>query len=100
IYELAGKLLLAHLSANVGYYNRSVWTLMDPTERRLSLEAALGGNTDVLSALDDRPIAVSGNYVAFPYNGPFPEWTDEREDDPDEALASIVTLPTRGLFAE
>jgi hypothetical protein len=90
--------ILKHLNGNQGYYNRMVWILMDPTERRLFLEAALGSNNPLLYALDDRPLAVSGNSVAFAYNGPVPNATEEEEDP--EPLESIVTLPTRGLFAE
>lgn len=73
--------------------------LMDPTERRLILETALGG-ADLLSAVDDKPIAASGNPVASIYDGPMPDWADKRDSDNEEALESIVTLPTRGLFAE
>jgi hypothetical protein len=90
--------LVQHLNANSVYYNRAVWMLMDPAERRLYLEAALGSDSPILSAIDDKPIAVSGNSVAFVYDGPLPftqaaasEWGP---------LESIVTLPTRGLFAE
>ena len=91
---------MMHLAGNQGYYNRSVWMLLDSTERSLYLESALEDHADILGAMDDRPIAVSGNYVAFDYYGPLSGFTEEREDDPDEPLASIVTLPTRGLFAE
>src|SRR5262249_12373390 len=70
--------------------------LLDSTERRLYLEAALGNSVDILAAMDDRPIAVSGNYVAFPYNIS----VVEQDGDWNKVLESIVTLPTRGLFAE
>jgi hypothetical protein len=90
--------LLRHLQGNFGYYNRAVWMLMDPTERRMHLEAALGDDNDLLAGIDDTPIAVSGNHVAFPYNGPNLEIGFDEEDP--EALEAIVTLPTRGLFAE
>jgi|GEM_PF-2430743 len=96
--QLCAAKLLSHLAANQGYYNRIVWMLMDPTERRLFLEAALG-NSELLFAMDDRPLAVSGNYLAFAYNVPIPDWGAVTEVDL-ESLESIVTLPTRGLFAE
>ncbi len=92
--------LIKHLNANIGYYNRAVWFLMDPVERRLYLERALGADNELLSAIDDRPIAVSGSRVAFAYDGPVPDDGGEAADDSHEALESIVTLPTRGLFAE
>ncbi len=89
--------LLKHLNANIGYYNRAVWVLMDPVERRLYLEMTLG-DSDLLAAIDDKPIAVSGNRVAFIYDGPMPSAASD--DAALEPLESIVTLPTRGLFAE
>jgi len=90
--------LLKHLNANIGYYNRAVWILMDPVERRLYLEMTLG-ESDLLSAIDDKPIAVSGNQVAFIYDGPLPSAADD-DDVELKPRESIVTLPTRGLFAE
>jgi len=73
---------------------------MDRVERRLYLEMALGADSELLAAIDDRPIAVSGSRVAFAYDGPVPDDGVEAADDSHEALESIVTLPTRGLFAE
>jgi hypothetical protein len=99
--EICESRLLNHLRSNAGYYSRAVWILMDPGERRMYLEATLGADADLLSAIDDKPIAVSGNHVAFPYNGKLPDGIDASIDESEpEALESIVTLPTRGLFAE
>ncbi len=98
--ELCVAKLLSHLNGNQGFYNSGVWVLQNPVERRIRIESALVGNSDLLDALDDMPIAVSGNCVAFPYDGPIPGWLDTRPEDPDAPLEDIVTLPTRGLFAE
>lgn len=92
--------LLRHLQDNQGYYNGAVWMLMDAVERRLYLEEALRDRQDILNGMDDKPLAISGNHVAFQYNGPLADWQDVREDDPKEPIEDIVTLPTRGLFAE
>ncbi len=92
--------LLSHLAANQGYYNRAVWMLMDPTERRLFLESVLDNSPAVLAGLDDKPLAVSGNYVAFEYFGPVPTPADDTRVTPEWPIESIITLPTRGLFAE
>lgn len=95
--ELAQVRLLWHLQANQGFYNGAVWMLMDPIERRLYLERALFDRLDVLHGLDDRPLAISGNHVAFGFRGPIAATPPAAEDPP---LEDIVTLPTRGLFAE
>jgi hypothetical protein len=98
--ELCTTRLLAHLNGNQGYYNGCVWVLQNPIERRLRLEAALSAHPDLLDALDDVPLAISGNYVAFAYDGPFVNWEAERASDPALPVEDIVTLPTRGVFAE
>ena len=98
--ELCSARLLNHLQNNQGYYNSAVWLLMDAVERRLYLENALQGRPDILNGMDDKPLAISGNYVAFPYNGPLARWEDSTDEIPTAPVEDIVTLPTRGLFAE
>jgi hypothetical protein len=93
--KLCSARLLKHLESNQGFYNGAVWMLMDGVERRLYLEQALADRPDILDRMDDRPIAVSGNHVAFQYSGASPQ-----TDTPVESAEDIVTLPTRGLFAE
>jgi hypothetical protein len=93
--------LLRHLNGNLGYYNRVIWLIQDPIERRLYLEKALEDHPDLINALADTPIAVSGNYLAFALNtaedleSQRPE--DDRENPPQ---VSILSLPTHGVFAE
>jgi hypothetical protein len=96
--ELCEARLLAHLNANRGFYSSAVWVLMDAVERRLYVEAALQSRPDILDGMDDRPIAVSGNSVAFPYTSP--SSTSRKPGAAVEDIEDIVTLPTRGLFAE
>lgn len=98
--QICASKLLVHLQGNQGYYNRAVWMLMDAVERRLYLETALTDHIDILDSMDDNPIAISGNYVAFPFRGEIQQWNDEREDDPKAPIEDIVTFPTRGMFAE
>jgi Protein of unknown function (DUF4056) len=96
----AEAVLLEHLYDNRGYYNRIVWLTMDPSDRRMLVQSALKNFPDLADATDCTPLAVSGNVVAFAYDGPVANWADQRADDPDQPLESIVTLPTRGVFAE
>jgi hypothetical protein len=62
------------------------------------LEQALQQHLDVLEGIDDRPLAISGNYVAFRYRGASAHST--ATGGADDVIEDIVTLPTRGLFAE
>jgi hypothetical protein len=93
--ELCEARLLRHLQDNQGYYNGAVWMLMDAVERRLYLEEALRARPDILHGMDDKPLAISGNHVAFQFNGPIAGWEASRADDPKEPLEDLVTLPTR-----
>lgn len=98
--ELLAVRLMEHLNGNQYYYNGCVWVLQNPIERRLRLEAALSSRKDLLDGLDDIPLAISGNYVAFAYDGPRSGWQSTRDTDPSLPVEDIVTLPTRGVFAE
>lgn len=94
------KLLLNHLNANQYYYSANVWLQMDARERRLRLAPFAG---EVLAGMSEIPFAMSGNHLAFRYSGTLP--ADARaklpaKADPGKPQESIVTLPTRGVFAE
>jgi len=127
--ECCAARLIAHLNGNIGYYNRAIWLLQDPVERRILLEELLFG-TGLADLVDAMPVAVSGRYVAFPLDDPRLEnvllqpavqealgrlglpqdllndiWNravemDPREPKKPEPLVSYVSLPARGLFAE
>lgn len=95
--------LLLHLNNNIGYYNRAIWLLQDLSERGMILDKALASFPDILEKMDTTPIAVGGNYVAFPFNV---EPAKEEEEKQKNRLSknplseSIVSIPTRGVFAE
>lgn len=101
--EYCYERLITHLNFNKVYYNRAIWLLQDPSERVMMLNAALAAYPELLNSIDTTPMAVSGNYVAFPYNS---EPTTEEEEKEKNRLKknplreSIVSLPTRGVFAE
>ncbi len=127
--ECCEQRLLAHLNGNIGYYNRAIWLLQDPVERRILLEGLLAA-TGLADLIDEMPVAVSGRYVAFPLDDPRLEnvllqpaiqgalsrlglsqdllneiWNraveiGPREIKKPEPLVNYVSLPTRGLFAE
>jgi hypothetical protein len=106
--ECCEQTLLTHLKANVGFYNRAVWLLQDPAERRILLDAALKSYSQIRDGLDEIPLAVSGNYVAFAYDlpvlvpqtGPAISAGDNIVPQGVPPSEDIVSIPTRGLFAE
>lgn len=94
-------LLINHLNANQYYYNSYVWLLMDPRERRQRISSYVG---NLLAGMSDTPLAMSGNHLAFRYTGSkLPAAARESLPDSIAKLTpkeSILTLPTRGIFAE
>jgi len=88
--------LLSHLNGNIGFYSRAIWLLQDALERRVLLDGALSQFPRVREGIEDRPIAVDGNYVAYAWNDP----GNEMDDGIPAPMEGIVSLPTRGLFAE
>lgn len=89
-----------HLMTNEGYYSRMVWMNMDRSERQVILESALENFPELFRAIDDRPVAVSGNRVAFAFAGDPPAWLGTLSREAPVPEESIVTFPTPGIFAE
>ena len=98
--EYCQALLLEHLNANAGYYNRAIWLLQDDVDRQLLLEAALAAHPDILGGLNPAPLTASGNYVAFAYEPKPGSDADAGAFTAPEPAVSLVSLPTRGLLAE
>ncbi len=99
--KLCAYKLLSHLNSNQGYYNRVIWMTMDTVERRLYLEITLKDYPEILQTMDDLPLAVSGNYLAFPSNVSDAGFIVSPEQiKKGDSLEDIVCFPTRGLFAE
>ncbi len=92
---VAEQVLLTHLKNNPGYYCRAIWLSMDPVDRRWLLEKILQAHPNVLATIDETPLGVNGNYVAFAYNSENPA-----EISRPAPCIDIVSLPVRGLFGE
>lgn len=98
--ECCSNVLVGHIQANKEYYSKVVWVGMDSTERRLRLIAAYGN--ELVDQVDDTPLAVSGNQVAFRYRA-----SDTLTKDQIETLwaesaptTQFASIPARGVFAE
>lgn len=99
-FSEAGKLLIYklknHLVDNSRYYNRAVWLLEDPNERAVRFASMKYAGKALLDLLENRPIEVLGDHVAFPTNhegGAIPRFETSKSE-------KLMTLPTRGVFAE
>jgi hypothetical protein len=103
--------LKEHLMAHREYYSRLVWLARDPNQRATEYDAitVAAFGVSLLDFVDNRPIEVLGTTVAFAIREDF--WTRLQDDrrlglgdvlEPPHARVaeSLLTVPTRGVFAE
>jgi hypothetical protein len=91
------KKLLGHLNCHRLYYNSVVWLNEDPNERVARWSCCKGpdGDLNLISLVENTPIAVYGNFVVFPVAG------SPLVDDPAVApVDKLVTVPTPGVYSE
>jgi hypothetical protein len=92
--------LFAHLDGNKAYYTRAIWLAEDAEARAIRFDAFPGpaGAPNLLDLIENRPIGALGNSLVFPYAGP----GIEPVRMPNERVGTerLLSLPTRGLFAE
>jgi hypothetical protein len=116
--EAAAADLLRHLAANDEHYSQAVWANAD----ELTLSRMLGNHfyapshmteaeraaerTVPLGArVDPKPVAMTGNYLAFRWNFPDKDkrraWLEDARLNEDESIAAqAIALPSGGVFAE
>ncbi len=90
--------LFDHLTHNKHYYNKLIWLNEDPDARAVRLDQYFEDGRSLLDSIDNYIVGISGNYVAFPAGelvvhipGP---------NSPIYPVERILSLPTRGAFAE
>lgn len=97
--------LRSHIGAYAAYYTRFLWMNEDRDARAQRFEEIqLPGIGTLLDVVENRPLDVIGDYIAFACTHPRWKqlvlealWQEPTDFDHDERL---VTLPTRGVFAE
>jgi len=114
-----GMELLAHLQKHKQFYSRAIFLSQNPVLRASYLDSIEfpDDRSTALEHLDNRPLEIVGDYVAYPstdgaWNRKIkqqiklslekqPDDADPPElDDADSFDERLVTLPTRGVFAE
>jgi len=91
--------LKRHLSNNAFHYEKAVWLLEDQNERADRFRQMLSDGTAILDLIDNRPLDVLGDYVVFPART-FHENNRELNAIEKVSVERLMTLPTRGVFAE
>jgi hypothetical protein len=95
-----------HLLNNLAHYDRALRLGSTSAQRGFELASVMvSGGTSLLEKVENRPLEVLGDFVAYPCVDV--AWSDrimtaiEAIDFPDvAAVERLVTLPTRGVFAE
>jgi hypothetical protein len=98
--------LVRHIEYHSAHYNRAIALNVEREERALQLDAvAFPDGSTVLDKVENRPLEVLGDFVAYPCSDP--TWVKAVTDSlaPSEMAPRLlderlVTLPTRGVFAE
>jgi hypothetical protein len=111
--EQASSLLKMHLASHSHYYLRNLWLAEDANARAAVFDNVSWNSVPILDIIENRAIEVSGNYVAFPISvedfqkhslGKMIHDTgfeDDNPADPSEIyIEQLLSLPTRGVFAE
>ncbi|MEM8796388.1 MAG: hypothetical protein AAGE61_12545, partial [Pseudomonadota bacterium] len=78
---------------------RTIWLTEDANERALRFDRFnYGEDGSLLDAIENRPVGVDGNYVAFPLANN--KYVSPPIDVADLRTSRAVSVPTRGVFAE
>lgn len=101
-------LLMRHLEAHRYHYDRALWLDENANSRASSFEALTLGGQPLLDLIENRAVELSGDWMAFPVAAGSNtqvarafEWRDEDPATPADAFVEqLLTLPTRGVFAE
>jgi len=101
---LARDLLIEHLERHRHHYNRCLWLAEDPNATIAWLEDKTVHGQSVLDRIQDRAMEVSGRWAAFPLleSDEFARAirSYQQQGYSSAYLEQLVSLPTRGLFAE
>jgi len=103
--EVKGNQLIDHLRYHSAHYSRALYLNQNVSDRAQQLDAIKLNGSTVLEKVENRPLELVGDFVAYPCADR--KWADLIENAikatplpdvlPDERL---ITLPTRGVFAE
>ncbi len=93
--------LKAHLIANEAYYRRKIWLSEDINHRAARFDTIEVNPLyeSLLDIVNNKPLDVIGNYVVFQSKLLNPDLKPNL-DSANSTIESLMTLPTRGVFAE
>jgi hypothetical protein len=103
-----------HLTNHKYEYSRTIWLNENVNSRAVEFDTMTLRNQPILDLIENKAIEITGNWVAFPVaaggkthdparilKDAFDVNDDEEDDNPREAyVEQLLSLPTRGVFAE
>jgi hypothetical protein len=92
------KELAAFVREDMMRYVRAVWMNEDPDRRALRFDRVLVGGKPLLDVIQNQPVGLVGNMVAFPLvlNGQ----RKKKTASVGQVAERFISMPTRGVFAE
>ncbi|MFC9964567.1 hypothetical protein ACFVH4_10025 [Nocardia ignorata] len=101
-------LLIKHLEAHRHHYDRALWLIEDPNHRAVRFESFALDGMPLMDIIENRAVEITGDWVAFPLaadterqvNKAFDFRDVESADSMDTFVEQLLTLPSRGVFAE
>ena len=104
--EVKKQALFAHLNRYRAHYTRTLALHENAAERARRLdEIKLSDGTSLLDHLENRPLEVLGDFVAYPctdlaWSKKIREAVEPEATEDAPLNERLITLPTRGVFAE
>ncbi|ESS73482.1 hypothetical protein MGMO_19c00020 [Methyloglobulus morosus KoM1] len=100
IQELEG-----HLLHHLAHYERALILGIEPAQRYAQLASVHIGSGNLLEKIESRPLEMIDGYIAYPcadsnWSKYINDELDRRQPPEQTSDERLVTLPTRGLFAE
>lgn len=103
--SVCAQRLLDHVNSNQAYYRPLTWINIDPNEYAIAFDKIAYESGTLLEYVDFHPIAVFGDYIAFPLTGAADtrsanSLAKELLSSKVDPVQAYVSLPTRGVLAE
>ena len=98
---MAVQSLLAHFQANRSYYNRILMLAANSDAIAIEFESKAWSSGQVMADhVDSTPLETFGSYIAYPFLDANDQLAELDLKDLKKSAEKLITLPTRGVFAE
>lgn len=99
--DLAVQSLLAHFQANRSYYNRILMLAANSDAIAIEFESKpWSGGQFMVDHVDSTPLEIFGSYIAYPFLDADDQLAELNLKDLKKSAEKLISLPTRGVFAE